>query len=160
MFSHDYIDEDINRMVNDIDFCKTTQIFYPFSIQKFPHVYPGQDPNDCSRNIEKNEAQKSKCINANFPDSYGHYREAKVVQAKLHWWWKANFIFDQLQFLRDFMGYVLFVEEDNFLAEDFIYALDQLRHISHTNCTKCKVLSLGYHKDELSQENIDKVCKL
>lgn len=157
VFSHDFMDEEMNKMIQKIDFCRTAQIFYPFSMQKYPLVYPGQDPNDCSRDIEKSEAIKMNCTNALFPDTYGHYREAKMVQAKLHWWWKANTIFDQLHLLRNFEGYTLFVEEDNFLAEDFLHVLNQLRTISSLNCTNCNVLSLGNHRDELSHDNIDKV---
>lgn len=157
VFSHDVIDPEMNKMIDNIDFCRTAQIFYPFSMQKFPLVYPGQDPYDCSRDLSKTAAIQINCTNALFPDSYGHYREAKVVQAKLHWWWKANTIFDELQILRKFEGYVLFVEEDNFLAEDFLFVLDQLRTISNLNCTNCNALSLGNHRDELSHENIDKV---
>lgn len=158
VFSHDVIDEHMNQLIDEIQFCRTTQIFYPYSMQKFPNVYPGQDPNDCARDTEKSDAIKMNCTNAIFPDMYGHYREAKVVQAKLHWWWKVNFIFDQLHFLRSFMGFVLFVEEDNYLAEDFVDVFDQLKSISFNNCSRCNVLSIGHHLNELSHDNIDKVC--
>ena len=30
------------------------------------------------------------CLNAEFPDSYGHYREAKFAALKHHWWWKVR----------------------------------------------------------------------
>ncbi len=29
------------------------------------------------------------CTNALHPDSFGHYREAKVTAIKHHWWWKV-----------------------------------------------------------------------
>ena len=45
-----------------------------------------------------------KCANAEWPDSYGHYREAKFTQIKHHWWWKANQIFDQLQATQNHNG--------------------------------------------------------
>ena len=35
-------------------------------------------------------AVERKCINAQHPDSYGHYREAKYTQTKHHWWWKVR----------------------------------------------------------------------
>ena len=30
------------------------------------------------------------CTNAEHPDSYGHYREAKITAIKHHWWWKVS----------------------------------------------------------------------
>lgn len=59
VFSHDYFTEDINNLVRGINFCKTTQIFYPYSIQTHPHEYPGEDPNDCPRNAKKAEYVKN-----------------------------------------------------------------------------------------------------
>ena len=29
------------------------------------------------------------CINSQWPDKYGHYREAKYTQTKHHWFWKV-----------------------------------------------------------------------
>ena len=49
-------------------------------------------------------AQRLKCANADWPDRYGHYREAKFTQTKHHWWWKANRIFDQLRVTRNHNG--------------------------------------------------------
>jgi len=36
-------------------------------------------------------AMKLKCLNAETPDKYGHYREAKFSQIKHHWFWKVRF---------------------------------------------------------------------
>lgn len=55
VFSHDFYDEDINDLVQSIDFCKVLQIFYPYSIQTHPHEYPGVDPGDCPRDIKKEQ---------------------------------------------------------------------------------------------------------
>ena len=30
------------------------------------------------------------CLNAKYPDKYGHYREAKYSQTKHHWFWKVS----------------------------------------------------------------------
>lgn len=97
IFSHDVWDEGINDLVNSVDFAKTMQIFYPFSIQTHPREFPGESPNDCPRNAKKDQAKRLHCLNADWPDLYGHYREAKFTQTKHHWWWKANRIFDQLR---------------------------------------------------------------
>lgn len=123
VFSHDYYDDDINDLVQQIDFCKVMQIFYPYSIQTHPNEYPGVDPNDCPRNIKKEQcvlaiaismaisisipcsrALITNCNNAMYPDLYGHYREAKFTQTKHHWIWKANRVFNELEVTRYHTG--------------------------------------------------------
>nr|XP_032293726.1 uncharacterized protein LOC6627966 isoform X4 [Drosophila virilis] len=56
VFSHDVYDKEINDYVQAIDFCMVIQIFYPHSLQTHPHTFPGKDPNDCPRNITKDES--------------------------------------------------------------------------------------------------------
>ncbi|XP_034487100.1 alpha-1,6-mannosyl-glycoprotein 2-beta-N-acetylglucosaminyltransferase isoform X2 [Drosophila innubila] len=158
IFSHDYYDDDINDLVQQIDFCKVLQIFYPYSIQTHPHEYPGVDPNDCPRNIKKEQALISNCNNALYPDLYGHYREAKFTQTKHHWWWKANRVFNELEVTRFHTGLVLFLEEDHYVAEDFLYLLAMMQQRTKDLCPQCNILSLGtylktfnyytYHKVE------------
>lgn len=78
-----------------------------------------------------------------YPDVYGHYREAKFTQTKHHWWWKANRVFDQLEITRFHTGLVLFLEEDHYVSEDFLYVLDIMKKKSKELCPKCNILSLG-----------------
>jgi len=127
VFSHDFWDPEINDLVASIDFAKTLQIFYPFSIQTHQNTFPGESKNDCPRNAKKHEAVKMRCTNAEWPDLYGHYREAKFTQTKHHWWWKANRIFNELRSTKYYDGYVLFLEEDHYVAEDFLHVLNLLR---------------------------------
>ncbi|RWS20569.1 alpha-1:6-mannosyl-glycoprotein 2-beta-N-acetylglucosaminyltransferase-like protein, partial [Leptotrombidium deliense] len=56
IFSHDVFDSEINRIVRGIKFAKVMQIFYPNSTQLFPHSFPGEDPNDCPKDMSKSEA--------------------------------------------------------------------------------------------------------
>ncbi|XP_069961527.1 alpha-1,6-mannosyl-glycoprotein 2-beta-N-acetylglucosaminyltransferase isoform X2 [Bactrocera oleae] len=143
IFSHDYYDDDINDLVQTIDFCKVIQIFYPYSIQTHPNEFPGVDPNDCPRDMKKDQAIIRKCNNALYPDLYGHYREAKFTQTKHHWWWKANRVFDQLDVTRYHTGLVLFLEEDHYVAEDFLYLLEMMQSSVGSLCPQCDILSLG-----------------
>ncbi|KRG02376.1 uncharacterized protein Dmoj_GI21962, isoform D [Drosophila mojavensis] len=143
IFSHDFYDDDINDLVQQIDFCKVLQIFYPYSIQTHPHEFPGVDPNDCPRNIKKEQALISNCNNALYPDLYGHYREAKFTQTKHHWWWKANRVFNELEVTRFHTGLVLFLEEDHYVAEDFLYLLAMMQQRTKDLCPQCNILSLG-----------------
>lgn len=55
VFSHDYYDEEINSLVQSVDFCKVIQIFYPYSIQTHPNEFPGEDPHDCPRDIKREQ---------------------------------------------------------------------------------------------------------
>ncbi|XP_062560624.1 alpha-1,6-mannosyl-glycoprotein 2-beta-N-acetylglucosaminyltransferase isoform X2 [Armigeres subalbatus] len=143
VFSHDHFDDDINDLVQSIDFCKVMQIFYPFSIQTHPSEFPGADPGDCPRDIKKEQALLRKCNNALHPDLYGHYREAKFTQTKHHWWWKANRVFDQLETTKYHTGLVVFLEEDHYVAEDFLHILELMQLKSNELCPKCNILSLG-----------------
>ncbi|KAK3919406.1 Alpha-1,6-mannosyl-glycoprotein 2-beta-N-acetylglucosaminyltransferase [Frankliniella fusca] len=143
VFSHDVYDPEVNELVQAVDFCKVMQIFYPFSIQTHPHSFPGESPDDCPRDMKKEEAMIKRCTNVDHPDLYGHYREAKFTQTKHHWWWKANRVFDQLEVTRNHTGLVLFLEEDHFVAEDFIHVLRLMQKTCSTNCPQCNILSLG-----------------
>ncbi|XP_022831918.1 alpha-1,6-mannosyl-glycoprotein 2-beta-N-acetylglucosaminyltransferase isoform X3 [Spodoptera litura] len=158
IFSHDYYDEEINTLVRSIDFTKVMQIFYPYSIQTHPHEFPGMDPNDCPRDTKFEQAVKLECNNALYPDLHGHYREAKYTQTKHHWWWKANRIFNQLQSTTGHTGYVLFLEEDHYVAEDFLHILSLLKSTADKSCPQCEMLSLGtYLKTYQYHVNGDKV---
>lgn len=143
VFSHDYYDDDINSLVRSIDFTKVMQIFYPYSIQTHPHEFPGVDPNDCPRDAKIDRAKSMKCNNALHPDVHGHYREAKYTQTKHHWWWKANRIFNQLDCTSSHNGMVVFLEEDHYVAEDFIHMLNLLRATADKTCPQCEILCLG-----------------
>ncbi|XP_043267477.1 alpha-1,6-mannosyl-glycoprotein 2-beta-N-acetylglucosaminyltransferase isoform X2 [Venturia canescens] len=143
IFSHDVWHPDINDLIQSVDFCRVMQIFYPYSMQTHPNTFPGEDPNDCPRNIDKQQAANLKCINAQHPDLYGHYREAKFTQPKHHWWWKANRVFDQLVVTRNHTGMVLFLEEDHYVAEDFLHVLRLMERTAKHSCQRCNVLSLG-----------------
>ncbi|CAD5116708.1 DgyrCDS5567 [Dimorphilus gyrociliatus] len=123
VFSHDYFARHIHDTIASIDFCPVLQIYYPFAMQLYPKEFPGEHSKDCPRNIPRSEAIKSKCNNAEFPDHYGHYREAKYAQIKHHWFWKANYVFDQLTTTKYHRGPILFLEEDHFVAKDFLYTL-------------------------------------
>lgn len=143
VFSHDFWEPEVNDLVASVDFAKTLQIFYPFSIQTHPHTFPGQSINDCPRNTKKDQAVKMKCTNAEWPDLYGHYREAKFTQTKHHWWWKANRIFNELRATKYFDGYVIFLEEDHYVAEDFLHVMNLLKLEREAKKDKGDILCLG-----------------
>ncbi|XP_043232122.1 alpha-1,6-mannosyl-glycoprotein 2-beta-N-acetylglucosaminyltransferase-like [Amphibalanus amphitrite] len=143
VFSHDVFDEAVNAEVRRVDFCRFIQVFYPFSLQLHPHTFPGQSAQDCARDMTRDRAVKAGCVNALYPDKYGHYREARFTQTKHHWWWKANRVFDQLEFTKNHSGLFLFLEEDHYVAPDFLHVLQLMSEARPQHCLHCNILSLG-----------------
>ena len=66
-----------------------------------------------------------------------------MAQIKHHWWWKANFVFKEVKMLKDYTGLVLFVEEDHYLAPDFIHCLSLMGKTCRYYCPNCWFFSLG-----------------
>ncbi|PIO57446.1 hypothetical protein TELCIR_21145, partial [Teladorsagia circumcincta] len=54
VFSHDINVTPVNEMIRNISFARVLQIYYPYNMQIFPHVFPGQDPKDCPEKMGKN----------------------------------------------------------------------------------------------------------
>lgn len=145
IFSHDYFSEEINAIVQEITFCKVLQIYFPFSTQLYPNEFPGQDPRDCPRDISKEKALKTGCLNAEHPDSYGHYREAFITQTKHHWWWKLHFVWERVQVMQGYSGFVVFLEEDNYILPDFFHFYKLMIAFRKKSCPDCDMLALGNH---------------
>ncbi|RWS12652.1 alpha-1:6-mannosyl-glycoprotein 2-beta-N-acetylglucosaminyltransferase-like protein [Dinothrombium tinctorium] len=170
IFSHDFYDLRLNEVIKSINFskvhylffqfalfvsitcfyCQVLQIFYPHSLQLHPNEFPGPDPNDCPRNIKKDEAILLNCINARDSDTYGHYREAKYTQTKHHWFWKINFVFDILPVTRNHTGYFIFVEEDHYFAPDSLHVFNLMKTIQAQHCSRCDVLTLGAYSKAIN----------
>ncbi|XP_037541199.1 alpha-1,6-mannosyl-glycoprotein 2-beta-N-acetylglucosaminyltransferase [Nematolebias whitei] len=147
IFSHDYFSEEINTMVQGITFCKVLQIYFPFSMQLYPKEFPGQDPRDCPRDASKDDARRTGCLNAEHPDSYGHYREARVTQTKHHWWWKLHFVWERVHAMQGYSGFTVFLEEDNYILPDFFSFYKSMREFRKDRCPDCDMLALGNHNE-------------
>ncbi|XP_060908604.1 alpha-1,6-mannosyl-glycoprotein 2-beta-N-acetylglucosaminyltransferase [Labrus mixtus] len=145
IFSHDYFTEQINAIVQGITFCKVQQIYFPFSTQLHPSDFPGQNPQDCPRDISKDKALKIGCLNAEHPDSYGHYREAFITQTKHHWWWKLHFVWERVHAMQGYNGFVIFLEEDNYVLPDFFNFYKSMVEFRENSCPDCDMLALGNH---------------
>lgn len=143
VLSHDLWADELNRLAAAVDFCPVLQVFFPFSVQLYPREFPGHDPRDCPRDVGKAAALRLGCLNAEFPDSFGHYREARFSQTKHHWWWKLHFVWERVQALREHAGPVVFLEEDHYLAPDFYHVLKRLWALRQRDCPECQVVSLG-----------------
>ncbi|XP_077536783.1 alpha-1,6-mannosyl-glycoprotein 2-beta-N-acetylglucosaminyltransferase-like [Haemaphysalis longicornis] len=142
IFSHDEYSPIVESLPYKVDFCKMMQIFLPHAIQLYPNQFPGQDPKDCPRDIKKDDALRRGCNNAEHPDSFGHYREAKFSQTKHHWWWKMNRVMDGLNITKDHDGPFILLEEDHYAAPDFLHVL-RLMEAERANHKECSMLVLG-----------------
>ena len=133
VFSHSYYDEIINKLITSITFCRVLQIFYPFSLQLYPHRFPGIDPEDCLSGYGTADCSQ---------------RDARLTQHKHHWWWKAFFVFNSLDWSNGYQGTVIFLEEDNYVLPDLLYMLRYTRR-SKVYLQGIHVMSLGrpYAKD-------------
>jgi alpha-1,6-mannosyl-glycoprotein beta-1,2-N-acetylglucosaminyltransferase len=128
IFSHDFYDIEMNELIKNESKFLHRQIFYPYMLQLYENKFPGLDPNDCPKSIKKHVALRTRCNNADNPDSYGNYREFNIVQIKHHWFWKLAFVFDNYaltKFNRNFG--VLLLEEDYYLMNDSLFILDKLK---------------------------------
>ncbi|XP_018585859.2 alpha-1,6-mannosyl-glycoprotein 2-beta-N-acetylglucosaminyltransferase [Scleropages formosus] len=154
IFSQDYFSEEISNIIQGITFCRVLQIYFPYSTQLYPFEFPGQDPKDCPRDVSKDTAVRMKCNNAEYPDSYGHYREASFTQTKHHWWWKLHFVWERVRTLQGYSGYVLFLEEDNYLLPDFVHFFKGMTELKKRECPDCDLLALGNHESSVQFEEM------
>lgn len=146
VFSHDINVGINNELIRNITFARVYQIFYPYNLQLFPSIFPGQSPSDCPEKMKRDKAQEMNCTNWSYPDKYGNYRVAQLTQIKHHWWWKMNFVFDGIveKFgMND--PWILLLEEDHMLAPDALHVLDIIVTNRPNYCATCEIISLGFY---------------
>lgn len=135
IFSHDFYDDYVHTLIQTIDFAKTIQIYYPYSTQMHPNIFPGEDKKFCTVSYECKDAAQNV-----------EYRDWVNAQKKHNWWWKMNHVFDYLEITSHYNGYILFLEEDQYVTEDFIYVFKLLSKLMPDDCPQCEMMSLGaYH---------------
>lgn len=130
IFSHDVYDHEVNKAVHSVNFAKYMQIFYPYSIQLHPNVFPGYE----------REPQKGKSTERPVT------RDPVVAQMKHHWWWQVNQVFKHLNVTKKLRRPILFLEEDNYVTIDFLIVFNILNNVRMIECPTCEMISLGAHK--------------
>ncbi|XP_063722457.1 alpha-1,6-mannosyl-glycoprotein 2-beta-N-acetylglucosaminyltransferase-like isoform X2 [Symsagittifera roscoffensis] len=164
VFSHDVYDEEVFNKIEEITTFKVLQIGFPFSQQIFPNSFPGSSDNDCPRDITKDQALQEGCLNADHPDSYGHYREAKYAAIKHHWWWKLNYVMNYVMSLHEKTEGVdvpvLLIEEDHYLTPDAIQFLDEITSLKKSLCPKCLFTQLGDYSKLKGNSMMNSIQKL
>ncbi|CAB3226933.1 unnamed protein product [Arctia plantaginis] len=132
IFSHDVFETKMNQAVHTVNFARYMQIFYPYSIQLHPFVYPGV----AYASDDKENTEKSK------------ERDPVAAQKKLHWWWQVNQVFDNLSVTKNYTKTILFLQENDYVTEDFLIVLKLLEHVRGAHCPVCEIISLGAHSPE------------
>lgn len=127
IFSHDVFDNQINKVVHSVDFCKYMQIFYPYSVQLHPNVFPGR------------------CNGDKICEQYKS-RDAVAAQKKHHWWWQMNQVFNHLNITKNYTKRtILLLQEDNVVTPDLIIIWTWLENILISQCVYCEMISLGLY---------------
>lgn len=111
VLSHSYYDEAIVRLGRGVRFCMVAQIFYPHSVQLHPTHHPGVDPADCPPGASPSAGAGCRS------------RDARRVERKLHWWWKASFAFERADWAPGHRAPVAFLEEHQLAAPDLLHML-------------------------------------
>ena len=58
---------------------------------------------------------------------------------------QVNTVFDKLYETKNYTGYVVFLEEDHFVAPDFLVVARQLIELKQSQCTDCDFINLGMY---------------
>lgn len=154
VISSDYWSQEMNSITESIDFCRLHQIFYPLSASFYQREFPSDSPEDCSRrSMLHKDGSNEKNICFGQPDTYGNYRESKVVNIKHHWFWKLNYI------RQNFKNYskIILLEEDHIITPDFLQVNTKMEKVTETRIhdTPDFIHSLGTYKYKLTSNPSD-----
>ena len=97
--------------------------------------------NQLYNSIQDQKQNLENCNSAAKTDSYGHFREAKFSQIKLHWTWKLNFIYAQVKKYK--IDSVILLEEDHYLSTDALHVAQKLIVPNIRTCEKSSKICLG-----------------
>lgn len=150
IFSHSHLDENAMNLIRKIDFCRVLQILYPYSVQAYPNEFPGFHVHDCPHNMDIKTAEAIECIGT--PDIHGRYRNPADAAKKHHWWWTANKVFENLTCMENHEGIVIFLEDDFYVMEDFLYMALYMKKAAES-LPQCEFLSLGTLSGPQPDEN-------
>lgn len=58
---------------------------------------------------------------------------------------QVNMVFDNVRVMQNYSGHVLFLEEDHYVAPDFLQVASQLIHMKQDRCADCDFINLGMY---------------
>lgn len=146
IFCHNYYDDNINKIIQGVDFTKYMQVFYPYSSQMYPKMFPGSDTKFCTGDFNCSET----CTEA----EKECFRSSTLVQQKHFWWWHVNFVFDHLTVTKKHFEPIVFLEENQFILDDILFMLKVLLNLMPVNCPQCEIICFGAQAPELSQYHV------
>lgn len=131
IFSHDIFIPSLNEDIQNINFTKVMQIFYPYTYQ---------NENMISRLSDNYSTTKK-----SNPPKDRKMKGSRGAQIKHHWWWKANFVFHQIEVLKTFKGYISFTEEDTYFTTDALLMFDLIAKEMESGqvCDECQVFTIA-----------------
>uniref|UniRef100_A0A3Q3K3B2 Uncharacterized protein n=1 Tax=Monopterus albus TaxID=43700 RepID=A0A3Q3K3B2_MONAL len=71
--------------------------------------------------------------------------EPFITQTKHHWWWKLHFVWERVHVMQGYSGFVVFLEEDNYIFPDFFHFYKLMIKFRKNTCPDCDMLALGNH---------------
>uniref|UniRef100_A0A2M4AKX5 Alpha-1,6-mannosyl-glycoprotein 2-beta-N-acetylglucosaminyltransferase n=1 Tax=Anopheles triannulatus TaxID=58253 RepID=A0A2M4AKX5_9DIPT len=143
VFSHDYYDDDINDLVQSIDFCKVMQIFYPFSIQTHPNEFPGSDPDDCPRDVYSSFGVLCGCLSGVSSALCGYCRGGAFPSIDVRWLLDARLVFSPVFVITSLGGLFVFLSGDDYVAAAFFSVVALVFWVWLDLCAQCGILSVG-----------------
>lgn len=137
IFSHDVFLPELNDAIRKLEFARVVQIFFPNSVQLNPHNFPGPESDPFEQ------------------ERYKEYRgNGRLTQVKHHWWWKANFVFDNLTILENYTGVISFISDNAYFTPDAFWALDKMKEsvVAYNICRSedCSIFSLVRNQNPLN----------
>lgn len=150
IISHDVWSEPMDAITKSIDFCRVHQIYFPLSANFYSDEYPADSSTDCIWNKPRSTQPNTTCNGQE--DSYGHFREARIVNIKHHWWWKLN----RIKSYFPTYTYLILLEEDHAVTPDFLHITTQLNTFAADQNGKINqnhdrfMTTLGTYKSKLT----------
>lgn len=144
IFSHDYFHNETSAIIQNTYFTKYMEIYYPYSIQMHPRVFPGQDVKFCSKNMINCEVNLK-------------YRDGEKTQLKHHWWWTVSIVFDKLEAIKNYNGNILFLEEDQYVAKDLVFVIKLIEKTLTNIFPKWDMISLGPRFPKIRDYHINEI---
>jgi len=149
IISHDIYSEEMHELTSSIDFCRVSQIYFPLSASFYRDRFPADDLENCRKDEDIENCRGEQ-------DTYGNFREARIVNIKHHWWWKLNFSALHFSHIETFV----LLEEDHALMPDFVEIISQIQSFAADKNPTVRphvpfITTLGTYKAKMTNNQRD-----
>lgn len=133
---HDCTDAQIKKLDINILHHKYMHFYYPYASEIFFNYYPGPDKHFCGADY--------KCI-----ENDGR-RNASLVEEKHLWWWTVHHVFN-LEVMKNYTRYVIFVDERSYFTEDLVFLMRLMDKGVGVYCPNCMMINYGGSNHSVTQ---------